>query len=151
MPSRDYPATVAEVLDERLTFRRATLRALRRFARAKPWRGTECERVAKFNLLHADLCRVYFPDGEALVPFLRFGNFYPRAHSGASYYLPACREIYLTGRLSVITYLHEFAHALGRGERGACRWSINLFRHCFPRSFSRCAFHGHMVLNTRSN
>jgi len=59
---------------------------------------------------------------------------------------------------TVITYLHEFAHALlrqgyggqlssvalrakedalGHGERGACRWSINLFRRVFPAQYAR--------------
>ena len=50
------------------------------------------------------------------------------------------------GRLSVVTFLHEFGHALGYGERGACRWSINLFRRCFPRSFARCRQAGHTLV-----
>jgi hypothetical protein len=51
----------------------------------------------------------------------------------------------LTGH-SVVTYLHEFAHALGRNERGACRWSLNLFCRVFPREFARCAQRGHCLV-----
>jgi hypothetical protein len=53
------------------------------------------------------------------------------------------------GRLSVVTYLHEFAHALGRDERGACRWSINLFRRVFPEQFARLAASGHTLRRGR--
>jgi hypothetical protein len=67
-------------------------------------------------------------------------------HSGASNYRPACHTITLTGKLSVLTYLHEFAHARGADERQACRWSINLFRRCFPRSFARCRAVGHTLV-----
>ena len=46
----------------------------------------------------------------------------------------------------MLTYLHEFAHARGYDERGACRWSLNLFRRCFPRSFARCRPVGHTLV-----
>jgi hypothetical protein len=42
--------------------------------------------------------------------------------------------------------LHEFAHARGADERQACRWSINLFKKCFPRSFARCRVIGHTLV-----
>ena len=48
--------------------------------------------------------------------------------------------------LSVLAYLHEFAHARGADERQACHWSINLFRRCFPRSFARCRAVGHTLV-----
>jgi hypothetical protein len=49
-----------------------------------------------------------------------------------------------------VTFLHEFAHARGFDERQACRWSINLFRRCFPRSFASCRQVGHtLVRNTQ--
>ena len=35
--------------------------------------------------------------------------------------------------------------ALGHGERGACRWSINLFRRVFPAQFSRLGTSGHTL------
>jgi hypothetical protein len=135
----DYPRSLSDVLDPPVAFRRETVAAVRRFARSRPWRGTADERKGKFDRLHRDLCAVY-RKGTAL----RFGSM-DGGCSGGSYFSPARNEIVLNGRLSVISYLHELAHALGRDERGSVRWSVNLFRLCFPRSFSRCVAEGHMV------
>jgi hypothetical protein len=138
----NYPATVAEVLDPALTFRPAALRAVRAFARSRPWRGSVGERKQKFRRLNRDLAAAY---GIA-EPRLVFQNVEAGAGSGASSYRPACHAITLAGRLSVLTYLHEFAHVRGADERQACRWSINLFRRCFPRSFARCRAVGHTLV-----
>jgi len=136
---RTYPATVAECIDDNLRYRLGVIAAVKRFARSKPWRGSLPERLAKFNALHAHLCDLY----EKRTTF----SYLPADRSNGRY-RPATDEILLEGKLSVVTYLHEFGHALGKGERGACRWSINLFKRCFPRSFARCDQSAHML---RSN
>ena len=137
--SPNYPATVNEVLNPPVRFKTATLEAVKQFARSRPWRGTLEERKAKFSSLHAALCAVY-----GRVTTLTFGEL-DGGDSGSSHYSPAKNEIVLCGNLSVVTFLHEFAHALGRDERGAVRWSVSLFRLCFSRSFARCRHDGHMV------
>lgn len=141
MPNPNYPATVEEVLDLDMKFRRAVLRAVREFAHSKPWQGSHDERQAKFRSLNvslAEACGVSIPQ-----LILDGGN---DRDSGRSCYIPDLKIIILRGRLSVVTYLHEFAHHLfGPDERMACRWSINLFRRCFPRSFGRCRFEGHVL------
>jgi hypothetical protein len=137
--SPNYPATVAEVLDPPVHFRPAVIEAVKRFARAKPYRGTCDERKQKFIALHHDLCSVYGKQTS-----LTFGVI-DGSDSGSSFYRPATDSITLTGKLSAVTYLHEFAHALGRDERGAVRWSVNLFRLCFPRSFARCMTEDHTL------
>ena len=143
MPYRpNYPATVAEVLDPALTFRPAALRAFRAFARGKPWRGSLARRKGLFRRLNRELAAAY---GVA-EPRLFFCNVEADAPSGSSSYRPSAHAITLTGRLSVLTYLHEFAHARGHDERQACRWSINLFRRCFPRAFARCRAVGHTLV-----
>ena len=143
MPSRrNYPATVAEILDPAVTFKPAALRAVRAFARGKPWRGSVAARKEKLRRLNRDLAAAY---GIA-EPRLVFWGVEAGRHSGASSYRPACHTITLAGRLSVLTYLHEFAHARGADERPACRWSVNLFRRCFPRSFARCRAVGHTLV-----
>jgi hypothetical protein len=49
--------------------------------------------------------------------------------------------------LSVITALHEFAHhRFGASEMKACRWSVQLFRKTFPRTFARGRFVGHVFV-----
>jgi hypothetical protein len=135
----NYPETVVEVLDPPVRFRPSVILAVGRFASSKPYRGTDDDRKAKFASLHGDLCAVY-EKGTRLV----FGPL-DGGDSGASHYSPVFDEVTLRGRLSVVTYLHEFAHALGRDERGAVRWSVNLYRACFPRSFARCVMVGHML------
>ena len=143
MPYRcNYPATVAEVLDPAMTFRPAALRAVRAFARSRPWRGTAAARKGKFRRLNRDLAAAY----AIAEPRLFYCNVEANAPSGSSCYRPAGHSITLTGRLSVLTYLHELAHARGADERQACRWSINLFRRCFPRSFARCRAVGHTLV-----
>ncbi|MCE9533964.1 MAG: hypothetical protein K8T89_23005 [Planctomycetes bacterium] len=135
MPYRaNYPATVAEVLSDRRKYKPEALKALRAFRRSKPWRGTFNERREKFGKLHEELCRVY-----GLCTQLKFWA------RDVAYYSPGEDRINLP-TLSVVTYLHEFAHARGADERQACGWSINLFRRIFPRSFARCRHHGHMLV-----
>ena len=138
--NRDYPATVAEILCE-MTFNPDALRAVKKFAKSKPWRGSTVEeRRQKFRELNAALSLAYQIPAPTLV-FAGSGE----GDSGSSSYSQSEHEITLRGRLSVTTYLHEFAHARGMGERGATRWSVNIFRRCFPRSFAGCQQVGHML------
>ncbi|MCH7700374.1 MAG: hypothetical protein IID37_01685 [Planctomycetes bacterium] len=137
----DYPETVIEVIDSEMRFRPATLRAVRAFASSKPWSGSLEKRKEKFIKVTHDLATAYnVPE-----PDLRFEQL-DGTSSGGSYYLPKMHLIIMSGKLSVVTYLHEFAHALGKDEADACRWSINLFRQCFPRQFSRLIHRGHMLI-----
>jgi hypothetical protein len=143
MPYRpNYPATVPEVLDPAFRFKPAALRAVRAFARSKPWRGTLAQRKNKFRRLNRRLAAAY---GIAR-PRLVFAGVAAGTPSGASNYRPASHTITLAGKLSVVTYLHEFGHARGFDERRTCCWSINLFRRCFPRSFARCRAVGHTLV-----
>lgn len=138
---RNYPETVVEVLDDEITYPKQLLRVMRIFAASNPWRGSIEVRKRKFtdvNRMMALVCRIEKPT-------LAFGCL-DGGSSRASCYLPKEHRITLTGTLSVVTFLHEFAHALGMGEQDACRWSINLFRKCFPRQYSRLLHLGHMLI-----
>jgi hypothetical protein len=148
MPNRGYPDTVAECLGDRIKFRRGVVAAVRAFSRERPWSGTLEERERKFARLNEALGAAY----EMPVPELRFAGI-DGSFSGAS----SCRRrgggrpavITMRGRLSVVTFLHEFAHALGRDEHGACRWSINLFRRAFPEQYARLRADGHTLRRSR--
>ena len=144
---RNYPQTVHEVLDPALKFKPAALRAVRAFARGKPWRGPLARRKDQFHRLNRDLAAAY---GIA-EPRLVFRGVGAGSFSGSSHYRPLTHTITLAGKLSVVTYLHEFAHARGADERQACRWSINLFRRCFPLSFARCRAEGHTLVRNESH
>ena len=140
MPYRpNYPASVAEVLDPSMKFRPGVIPAVRRFKASKPYRGSLDERKLKFAALHQDLCGIF-----AKTTILTFGVI-DGSDSGSSSYCPGTDSITLKGKLSVVTYLHEFAHALGRDERGACKWSVNLFKRTFPVLFARCQHDGHTL------
>ena len=149
-----YPDTVAECLSHRSKYRRGVVAAVKKFRRTGPWQGSVEERKAKFHRLNEALAGAY----GVPAPKLRFERI-DGSFSGASSCLPARRSlgeggrgsnerpavITMRGRLSVVTFLHEFAHALGKDERGACRWSINLFRRVFPRQYARLGADGHVL------
>ncbi len=128
-----YPDSLEAALGQPLNFRPETLQAVRAFARSKPWKGTIAERSVKFQTLHAELAAAY----EVTAPTLIFSGD-GHGDSSASCYIPSENTIIIHGRLSVITFLHEWGHVLrGSSEQEACRWSLNLFRRCFPRSWGR--------------
>ena len=145
MPFANYPRTVAEVVAN-VRYRRGVISAVRAFKRSKPYRGMRRPRVSKFRRLLTDLSRVYgieipsFEFRPCRLPTGRTGNGRCCRSSGER------TRITLFGKLSVVTFLHEFAHALGHDERKACRWSINLFRRVFPVLASRCDARGHMLI-----
>lgn len=141
MPTRSYPATVIEVLNRRMRFRPDVLIALDAFARSGPWQGSLQQRKQKFRKLLADLSAVYGIEPPKLI----YGHL-DGSRSGKSSYDPTAHRIVLTGKLSVVTVLHEFAHARGMDEHAACRWSLSLFRRCFPRQYSGLIHRGHMLL-----
>jgi hypothetical protein len=134
-----YPQTVKEVLDDSMKFRPKNIEAVLRFKASHPWRGSIEERELKFLRLHQDLCHIY---GKRTL--LGFGQLDGGTSSDSSY-CPADDTVTLRGRLSVVTMLHEWGHVLGKDEHGACRWSINLFKRCFPKQFVKCAHDGHML------
>ena len=143
-----YPDTVAECLSDGTKYRRGVIAAVKAFKRSGPWRGSIEERKAKFHRLNEALSEAHGTPA----PRLRFERI-DGSFSGAS----SCARrgdgrpavITMRGRLSVVTFLHEFAHALGKNERGACRWSINLFRRVFPRQYARLQADGHVLRRGR--
>jgi hypothetical protein len=147
MQNDSYPATVQEVIDDEMTFKPTALVALRSFKQARPWAGDLESRHRKFRDLHKQLCQAY---GLPSQPRLIFGNDHTKS-SGQSCFIPAMNVIILRGRLSLVTYLHEFAHARGMNERSACRWSINVFRRIFRKQFDRCRHDGHMLVMSPPN
>lgn len=138
-----YPKTVKEVLDDSRTYKPEVLRAMKRYRDSRPWNGTLTERVDKLRKLHRSLCRTYQTTLGLLIDVPE-----PQRKLGNGYYKEQTREIVLTSKLSVLTYLHEFAHATvaAEDEFKACAWSVNLFRRMFPIAWRKMKFDGHMVV-----
>ena len=63
-------------------------------------------------------------------------------------YCPNKKTIYLNkDNPSILTALHETSHFLhGKSELTACRWSIHLFKTCFPKLFNNLKWEGHMLI-----
>jgi hypothetical protein len=48
---------------------------------------------------------------------------------------------------SIISTLHELGHHIkGLSELDACRWSVWLFKKCFPVQFKKLSWKGHMLV-----
>lgn len=132
-----YPENLEEALGRPLKFPVEALYGVRAFASSKPWQGTFADCQAKFRQLHADLCRIYGVNPTLAIEGDGTGD------SGGSSFQPRANVITLRGQLSVITFLHEWGHVLrGGSEYEACRWSLRLFRKCFPASWARLTWEG---------
>ena len=140
--SAEYPETVEEVLNDESDYREATVKVMEAFRDAKPWSGSVRSRMSKFYRLHDGLCKAYGID----VPLFFHPSIFRDSYSGNSYFDSRVGYIYMTGKLSVITYLHEFGHALkGPSEHEAVRWSVNLYRLIFPNKFKELVAEGHFL------
>lgn len=132
--SRGYPAD--QMLDPDFVISRELRAELRKFKIAwldarQDEGGVDAARLNAIRFLVADLSRHF----EMPTPEVGHrGDF--ASFSGASCYGPGHR-ITLSGRLSIITTLHEFTHARGYGETGAVWWSVNCFRNVWPRAYER--------------
>lgn len=141
-----YPRTLDELLDSQKTYKPGVLRALRDFKRSRPWHGTIDERKEKFKKLHSKLRKIY-----KIKTKLRFRNVEAEAERGNGAYNPRTDKIWIEDKLSVVTYLHEFAHAVfGKDEFKAVDWSANLFRRVFPKSAANTITDGHVMLKKPS-
>jgi len=142
----DYPACVTVLLGEEIAFSTETLQVVREYAASRPWRGTRLEQRQKVRRLYAGLTRAHGVTSLRIV----FGG-QTDCDSTRSCYLPRFHTVVLRGpRISVVTALHEFGHHLGLDEHGACAYSLQLFRQCFPKSFARCVPDGHMLRARRT-
>jgi hypothetical protein len=138
----NYPRSIAELDLDAVIITPEILAAVKRFAKSKPYRGSTAERIEKFRAAINDICRA-----AGVEPPTVNISIDERQGSGGSFYCPATKQIFLTGRPSVITALHEVSHHLnGESEHVACAWSLRLFRDCFPRSWGRLKFDRHMAI-----
>lgn len=113
-----------------------TIEILKEFKEANPWRGTIDERKEKFRVAFRKMRELY-GIGRSRLTFAVPNRVSQWRASGWSSYNRSTGRITLRGRLSVITFLHEFGHALGKGEKGAVKFSLNLFEKVFPEQWEK--------------
>lgn len=135
-----YPETVAESIDDEMKYRLGVTKAMKRYAKSKPWGGTFEDRCGKLATLFTELACEYGLAVPTLLIYTGIGHSY-------SYSEGAIRLDAKSGYgPSVLSALHEFGHYLGKGEKGTCKWSINLFKRHFPNSYSKLVPNGHMLM-----
>jgi hypothetical protein len=139
----NYPQSIAELDLDAVIITPEILAAVKRFAASKPYRGSTEERIEKFRTAINDICHAAGVEP----PSVNF-SIDETQGSGGSFYSPATKQIFLNGTMSIITLLHELRHHLphGESEHVACAWSLRLFRDCFPGSWGRLSFNGHMAV-----
>ena len=71
-----------------------------------------------------------------------------KADAPSCCYIPMFNNAIVINRtLSIISSLHELAHALfGPDETKACRWSVWLFRKTFKKAYERLEWRGHRLV-----
>ncbi len=143
-----YPETVEECIDDDLKYRVGVYEVLKKFRSSRPWVGTMEEMQHKFKMLNEDLSEIY----KMKTPQLVFVDRFPTGSCCIQNSKPPVIiiEPEQDSRYSVVCYLHEFAHALGKGEKDACKWSINLFKRIFPSSYEALDHKGHMLVRKKS-
>lgn len=134
--NRQYPSSVEEVLDDTIKYRREVIRAMNSYKDMKPWEGTPFQKAAKMFWLHLQLCEIYGANTSITFdPAILCGRESKTGNGWCDFQID---NIHIIGRVSVLTFLHEWGHRLhGESEHLACWWSINLFRKIFPGSFNK--------------
>lgn len=133
LPGTRYP-TPEQIMKSPVDFRNDTLEAVLKW-KAEHFTGNwstidQDLRLEYLEVLVQMLARVY----GLSVSVDRYNDHYA--------YDPRSQTIYFDGRnASIISTLHEFRHAInGPDEVSACRWSVHLFKSCFPKQFEKLDF-----------
>ena len=126
-----------DVLDENKTYKPETVSALYAFKKEKTFKLNEHERYAKMQEFVIKLSEIY--EIEPVVRIIRRNS--DHVDSAGSCANPDTKTICMSGPLSIITLLHEFAHIKGiEEELAAQKWAVNLFRKVYPKQFARLVF-----------
>ena len=146
-----YPSRPITIPIEQIPKHREVIEVLKRFREMGPWKGSPKERYQKFYWLHKQLNRIY-----GLNVYFVSKVRKPYTFSGASSYDPLTNTIILRGRYSVITFLHEWGHALDNsrwrdklplhGEYWAVAFSVTLFKTVFPDKYAKLKARGHVLV-----
>ena len=125
------PETVGLILDWKRTVWANTKKADNQ-AKA---RELACKSLAEALLLQANLkAKVVILNNEQIIPF----------------WSPQHKILAIKSGGSIISTLHEFAHALlGNSELKACRWSYSAFKWTFPKALNRLVWKGHMLIKPK--
>ena len=138
-----YPDTPL-VFGPEVKFKLGVIAAIKRFKKKKTHNRTTYERLEAMRELARDLSIVYGrPEVKVAAVCLVEDE---TADSRSSFYHRKTDTIVMLEKLSIITLLHEFAHAIGKDEVGAVRWSVTLFKRIWPERFEMLQPDGHTLI-----
>jgi len=127
---------------------RKSISVLQEFKKKNPWKGRIPVRKEKFlwlnnklNKIHSRNIRLKFR-----VPS-KLNKWHASGYSNVNW---NSQTIILRGRLSVITFLHEWGHILlGYSERHAQCFATKLFRKIFPKKWKKLTEWRFLVIKGR--
>jgi hypothetical protein len=115
-------------MEEDMEYKMKTILAVLAFKKDYPYKYGMERRFDGLNELIQRLNNIYSKDTR--LAWENNGD----EHSYESVYIPLYDLIIMKGKLSIITFLHEYAHALGMDEKNAKGWSVSLFETCYPKA-----------------
>jgi len=125
--------------------RKLVIEKLKKFKKMNPWKGDVGERISKFNWLWEELVKIYNKEDWVLICSVPTQTKFWYSSEG-SFVDADNKVVVLQGRLSVITFLHEFAHILGANQEEAVKWSNELFKEVFPEKWAKLKRVGDMMV-----
>jgi hypothetical protein len=134
----DYPEK--PIWDDNKKYKVGVISALKEFKRNYPYAVGNATRMIGMSELLNKLNAIY-----GINPVLNFSTI-DDSNSFTSHYDPLTNTIMIAGKLSIITFLHEYAHARGKDEFGAVKWSLSLFKRCYPIAFTKLIASGHCMV-----
>jgi hypothetical protein len=134
----EYP-NQEEILNGEINFKSKTVNTIKEWKKTnfKGWKEKQNEdQISLLKELLLQLATVYEKPVEVITDAEKY------------HYNPTTKTIGIChNHPSIISSLHEFAHhILGRNEKKACRWSVQLFKKVFPKAFARLSFQGHLLV-----
>lgn len=138
----DYPDSAVAMIRDDYKFKAGVKKALEHFKAQKTYCKPDVERLIQMRILVERISTIY-----AIEPPVLVARDIDGSSSRNSSYSKISNIIVLRGKLSIITLLHELAHAIyGSDERKAVRWSTNLFRQVYPKQYEKLTETGHMLV-----
>lgn len=101
------------------------------------WKGKIQERKNAIKSLNDRLNGIFNNDAKVVTKMIP--HYYREwKSSGSSFYIPIDKTIVLTGKISLITYLHEYAHSLGiDSQENAQIFATEIFKLTYPEKFNK--------------
>lgn len=130
-----------------MKYKKGVIKALKEFKSKKCYKHNNDRKYAMKELI-ACLSEIYHDDRNKIeLCFVNINN----TSSGCSHCVSSLGKfiLFITGRMSLITLLHEFAHTINypnsiptlmersRLEKQAQKWSVGLFKCVYPKQFKK--------------